>query len=267
MAKKKKRGGEAPIDEAAVTPKPAGPVGTKLGDLLKGVEIARPDPAAKQPTPAGRAPGRAPGTGAAPPPRPAPPPPASIEGRPSETLRGDDRIAYLDALAGVRPMRGRLPQRIGAVAKPAAPPTPEERGRDAVARQRLTALVAGGVKFDVHREDDWIEGLRRDAKPATIQALRKAQVGARETLDLHGLRAQEAEDRLGRFLRESQRSGVRRVCVVHGRGIHSDGAPVLADVVVRTLTEGMGAPLVVAFVTAPPSHGGPGALLVELLKR
>ena len=265
MAKKKKRGGEAEVDPDAVVIKPAGPVGTKLGELLKGVSIAKPDPKAKaaaKPGPHLGKPGKAP-----PPPRPAPLPPPVLEGRPSETLKGPERIAYLDALAGVRPMKGRLPQRIGAVARPAAPPTREEANRDQVARERLTALVAGGVKFDVYREDGWIEGLRRDAKPAIVQALRKAQIGERDTLDLHGLRAHLAEDRLARFLREQHRAGVRRVCIVHGRGLHSEGPPVLADLVVKVLTEGAGAPLVMAFVTAPPSAGGAGALLVELTKR
>lgn len=269
MAKrKKKHATPAPGEEHA--PKPPPPVGTSMRELLARVELARPAPepakksAAQAPTPAPSRPLAPPP--AAPPPA-APPAPADVR-RPSETLRGAERIAYLDALAGVRPMRGRKPVRIGAVAGPAAPPTSEERGRDAAARARLAALVAGGVRFDVHREEGWIEGLRRDAKPALLDALRRATVGADATLDLHGARAAAAADRVTRFVRDAQRAGVRRVLLIHGKGLHSDeGGAVLADVVVHALTEGGAAPLVLGFVTAPEPLGGAGALLVELARR
>jgi DNA-nicking Smr family endonuclease len=265
MARKKKRGG-SPAPDAESAPKPPPAVGTSMRELLQGVAIAKPDPRAakdakkKPPAPSPVAPARRPAA-------PSGAPAAAKGGRPSETLRGDDRIAYLDALAGVRPIEGRPAVRIGAVAGPAAPPTPDEKNRDAAARARLASLVAGGVRFDVRREPEWIEGLRRDAKPAVIDALLRATVGAEATLDLHGVRAATAAERVSRHVRAAQRAGLRRVLIVHGKGLHSEhGAGVLADVVVSALTEGGAAPLVVAFVTAPPSQGGAGALLVELVR-
>ncbi|MDQ3034536.1 MAG: Smr/MutS family endonuclease, partial [Myxococcota bacterium] len=113
-----------------------------------------------------------------------------------------------------------------------------------------------------------IEGLRRDAKPAVLDSLRRATVGADATLDLHSVRAAIAADRVSRYVREAQRGGHRRVLIVHGKGLHSEnGQGVLADVVVTALTEGGAAPLVLAFVTAPVALGGAGALLVELVRR
>ncbi|WP_236520280.1 Smr/MutS family protein [Sandaracinus amylolyticus] len=261
MARKKKRVSEFEPEPKASAPPP---VGTSMRDLLKGMEIAKPE-AKKKPEPKKPEP-------PPPPPRPVAPiattPARDLEGRPSETLRGDDRIAYLDALAGVRPMSGRGPRRLGAVAAPPGPPKPEERNRDAAARARLASLVAGGVHFDVYREEGWIEGIRRDAKPSLIDALYRATVGSEATLDLHGIRAGIAGDRVTKFVRDAQRAGMRRVLIVHGKGLHSeDGNGVLADVVVGALTEGGAAPLVIAFCTAPQAQGGAGALLVELTKR
>ncbi|MBZ0117984.1 MAG: Smr/MutS family protein [Sandaracinaceae bacterium] len=95
----------------------------------------------------------------------------------------------------------------------------------------------------------------------------RKHASAESSLDLHGLRASEAEAEVARFVRREHRRGVRRVCIVHGKGLHSEGGVgVLADRVVRALTEGLAAPLVVAFATAPADLGGTGALLVELAR-
>jgi DNA-nicking Smr family endonuclease len=56
------------------------------------------------------------------------------------------------------------------------------------------------------------------------------------------------------------------VLVVHGRGQHSEAAPVLRNELPGWLQERPLATLVMAFCTAPPSRGGSGALLV-LLRR
>jgi len=55
------------------------------------------------------------------------------------------------------------------------------------------------------------------------------------------------------------------VCVVHGKGLRSEGGVgVLRDAAVDALVDSGAATLVLAFVTAPESCGGSGALLVEL---
>jgi DNA-nicking Smr family endonuclease len=244
------------------------PIGTSLREVLRDVQVPEPPAPARLPAHATAGSARSP----APPPttqasleRPDPSSPAGA--RPSQALRGEDRIAYLDALAGVRPLRGRAAVRIGAVAHPPAPPADGEREGDAIARARLGALIAGGVRFDVHREEGWIQGLRRDQKPAVLGALRRARIPDADTLDLHGVRAADASERVTRFVREAHRAGVRRVRIVHGKGLHSEGGGVLADIVVEALTAGATAARTIAFVTAPPEEGGAGALLVELARR
>ncbi len=263
MARKKKSKTDAPDEEAPFAWKAPGPVATGLGALLSGVKVAPPAT-----VPKARVEATAPVALAARTPSTIQPlAPTRDLARPSESLKGHDRTAFLDALSGVRPLDGRRPVRVGAVAAPAAPPTEEERGRDSVARARLAALVRTGAPIDVHREPDWAQGLRRDSKPSILDALRRATVGPEATLDLHGLRAAEAGPRLARFVRDAQRSGLKRLLIIHGKGNHSEGTAVLQDVVVEVLSRGEAAPLTLGFITAPAPLGGSGALLVELMKR
>lgn len=46
-------------------------------------------------------------------------------------------------------------------------------------------------------------------------------------IDLHGLTQEEAWDELDRFFEDSRRKGFEKLCIVHGKGTHSDGDAVL----------------------------------------
>ena len=61
-------------------------------------------------------------------------------------------------------------------------------------------------------------------------------------------------------------AGVRCVLIVHGRGRHSGGAPVLREAVVKALTTAPTVDLVRAFCPARPADGGPGAMYVLLAR-
>lgn len=53
-------------------------------------------------------------------------------------------------------------------------------------------------------------------------------------LDLHGLRQDEAYERLNYFIGDCIRRGIRKVIVIHGKGIHTTGTdPVLGELVRR----------------------------------
>jgi DNA-nicking Smr family endonuclease len=83
-------------------------------------------------------------------------------------------------------------------------------------------------------------------------------------LDLHGLSALEAEERLSGFLSESARRGLRKILVVHGKGIHSSGEPVLGKTVRRILER---SPFAAEFGRGSPREGGSGVSWVILRKR
>ncbi len=193
---------------------------------------------------------------------------------PSDTLRGNDRIAYFDAIAGVRPLgavKGKLRHEpsLESVKKNPVNQTlvvNERQANEAGARKKLGELLGGGYEFDIAvDEDDVLEALRRDAPIEALSALRKPNPRVDGTLDLHGLREAEVEDRLARWVREQHRKGARRLLIIHGKGLRSPhGVAVLRDCVRLTLSASIATPLVHAFASAPPSLGGTGATLVEL---
>jgi DNA-nicking Smr family endonuclease len=94
--------------------------------------------------------------------------------------------------------------------------------------------------------------------------LKRGQVVIEQTVDLHGLTQEQAHDRLGRFLTDAQRAGLRCVLVVTGKGLLHGG--VLRHMVPRWLNEGANRERVLAFAPAQPKHGGAGALYL-LIRR
>lgn len=248
MARRKKRN-----DNEPAPPPPAGEARTSLRGLLKDVVVSEPSKDAPPPKPKAKKPAV----------RAEPSPSAAPSGPPSQTLRGDDRIAWHDAFSGVRPLGGAKERARARVAP--TPPAPARSLGDEEARARLAALVAGGVRFDVVHDGDEVRGRRAGSSEGALRALMRNDARPGATLDLHGMRASEAEREVVRFLRAEQRRGMRRVLIVHGKGLHSDGGAVLSDVVVRAITEGAAAPVVQAFVTASSALGGSGALLIELI--
>lgn len=98
--------------------------------------------------------------------------------------------------------------------------------------------------------------------PEVLRQLRRAfwPVGAH--LDLHGLNSDEARLALTNFIETSQIHGTRCIRIVHGKGYGStDGQSVLKARVAQWLTQ---LKAISAFASAPPAHGGQGALLVLL---
>jgi len=98
--------------------------------------------------------------------------------------------------------------------------------------------------------------------PDVPQHLRRGKWSIQSQIDLHGLRSDAAREALTAFIRHAHHLGIRCVRVVHGKGLGSPGkTPVLKDKVHRWLVQ---KEEVIAFVQAPPAHGGAGALLVLL---
>jgi DNA-nicking Smr family endonuclease len=237
-------------------------VGTHLGELLKKAGVA-PAPATK-----GR---KAFSPRTLPPPEPEPllrvtarPAKPAAETRPL----GTSELRMLnDAYAGARPLRAKKP-----LAQPLAP-SPSSRADvvsqarvdDAAARARLAALVAGGLRFSVQRDENFVHGLRSDASPKLLTRLASKGFSPEAKLDLHGKRAAEVTQEINNFVRKAHRQGARSLLIIVGKGLHSqDGVGVLAHAASDALTQGGAAPLVLGFATAHAANGGSGALAVVL---
>jgi len=78
-------------------------------------------------------------------------------------------------------------------------------------------------------------------------------------LDLHGMNSREAEQVLDNFIQSARRRGLQRVLIVHGKGHHSPGEPVLKGVVRKYLEK---CPYTGAFGPADRKQGGRGATWV-----
>ncbi|MDQ7010833.1 MAG: Smr/MutS family protein [Mariprofundaceae bacterium] len=85
------------------------------------------------------------------------------------------------------------------------------------------------------------------------------------TLDLHGMTRDEALQAMNQCLGEALACGERVLCLVHGRGLHSRGRPVLKEAVYHWLREGPYAVCVLAVIPKPGTGGG--SCLVLLRRR
>ncbi|MBX3251648.1 MAG: Smr/MutS family protein [Myxococcales bacterium] len=187
----------------------------------------------------------------------------------------EDRVAFHDAFADVRPLDAPAPG-----GKPKKPRASGRRGpralaerahRDAAeeeARARLDRLVAEGVRFTVSRDEGSVEGRRRGVPDRTLLLLRRGELTPEARVDLHGLSYADALRTVRQFVRDCVHRGRLTVLLIHGKGAHSDGGVgVLAEACVEVLTKGGAAPFVDAFASAPARFGGEGALLVRLRAR
>jgi DNA-nicking Smr family endonuclease len=129
----------------------------------------------------------------------------------------------------------------------------------AVMRESLSDEFDATTLLDV---DDQLSFRRPGIGLDVTKKLRTGGWTIQSEIDLHGLRREEARNRLGQFIREAMKMGWRCVRVIHGKGLGSPGKmPVLKS---KTLAWLIQKNEVLAFVQAKPDQGGAGALLVLL---
>ena len=142
-------------------------------------------------------------------------------------------------------------------------PLPEPKQRELDDQAVLREAISD--EFDVStllNADDHLSFRRPGIGTDVTHKLRRGDWSIQRQLDLHGLRSDDARERLSHFIRESHRHGIRCVRVVHGKGLGSPGkAPVLKSKVHSWLVQKKE---VLAFVQAKPAEGGAGALVVLL---
>jgi len=97
-----------------------------------------------------------------------------------------------------------------------------------------------------------------------IRKLRRGEYVVEDRHDLHGMTAADACASVKRFIENSRHRRHRCVCIVHGRGLHSEGkASVLKPRVRECLRSHRS---VLAYANAPRADGGAGAVYVLLRK-
>jgi DNA-nicking Smr family endonuclease len=121
--------------------------------------------------------------------------------------------------------------------------------------------------FALTWEGERVYGLARGVDARHLRRLRRGEIGIDRELDLHGLPARAAREDVAFELGEAFAAGERCVRIVHGRGTHSPGGPVLKEALLGWLQQPPLARRLLAFASAPPAQGGSGALLVLLRRR
>ena len=130
----------------------------------------------------------------------------------------------------------------------------KQAGASSAARQDMDELVSRYPPKEPKEARDQTNQDRMDSRRQNPRT-REPQA----TLDLHGMNSREAEQALESFVLECRRRGVRKALIIHGKGHHSQGEPVLQGVVRRYLEK---SPYTGAFGPADRRHGGRGATWV-----
>ena len=207
-------------------------------------------------------------------PPPAPPrdrPAVRPEKRTPESDR-DDELTFHRMMSGVVPLEGRgsrVPIAGTARVEPAKvkPVDLREKAREEAKAvlDHLHHLVDDAVRFEVTDDGRRVEGRRLDVPPSLVRELRRGVLPIDGRLDLHGLGAEAAREKLLEFLRAQRARGERCVLVIHGKGEHSV-APggVLRGEIAAWLSQGRAREHVAAFATAREDDGGEGAVYVAL---
>ncbi len=127
--------------------------------------------------------------------------------------------------------------------------------------------MASGRGFVVADTPEYIEGTGYRVSPRMAERLHRGEFAIQAPIDLHGLGVEEARLAFDDFLRESVIRNRRSLLVIHGRGLSSQGEPVLKARLTEWLTRGPWRKWVIAYASARLCDGGAGATYVLLRPR
>jgi len=164
----------------------------------------------------------------------------------------DDLDLFRSAMSGVKPMQHDKA-------------TPWRRRKPPVPLQLDTDERPGEEFGDTFEETpEFLEFRRPGIQHRLYQDLQRGVLEPEATLDLHGMRVDDARRALSRFLDQSLGAHRRCVRIIHGKGRGSDRQPVLKQRVNQWLPQ---REEVLAFCSAPRWDGGTGAAYVLLSRK
>jgi len=121
---------------------------------------------------------------------------------------------------------------------------------------------ATGQRPHASQNDPWLfiaDGVSQD----TLKRLAAGRPGIDMNFDLHGITRDAALTLVQDGVAQALQEGMRVLCVVHGRGLHSQGKPILKQAVYHWLSEGPFAGMVLAVMPQPNSGGGACLVLLR----
>ena len=124
--------------------------------------------------------------------------------------------------------------------------------------------IAESYESDWLSPEDSIHFAKSGIQHKILQRLKRGNVPIEAKIDLHHQTTDEAMSSVTRFINDCIAQGKRWVCIIHGKGyLSANQKPILKNFLNHWLRK---QPLVLAFHSAQPQHGGTGAIYV-LLKR
>jgi DNA-nicking Smr family endonuclease len=158
---------------------------------------------------------------------------------------------FAKAMRGVRPEHKRARIR---------PATPTPARPTAAPSQQSPIMATASTHAPQTGDAPWTlcaSGVSRE------RLRRLAGAPAEREIDLHGHTREEALQSLETAVAAALASGQRTLCIVHGRGLHSQGRPVLRQAVFQWLRDGPCAGFVLAAVPLVGSGGGASMVLLR----
>ena len=175
--------------------------------------------------------------------------------RKASQISPEDAELFREAIGEVR----RIETTAALTGRPRPPPEPKRLKLDEAEALRESHELGASLP---PTDGDELQSFRRpELAERTLKQLRRGEFSVQDEMDLHSLRALDAEILLKRFLNEARSGRHHCVRIVHGKGLRSEGAPVLKMLVDRVLRQRGD---VLAFASAPANQGGSGAVLVLL---
>lgn len=205
-----------------------------------------------------------------------PPPPPPVRVAPTKKLTAaesrEDELTFHRMMSGVTPLEDRGSRVTVSGTARVEPKVTKKEDLKAKAQEEaksvlehLHHLVDDAVRFEVTDDGRRVEGRRLDVPPSLLRELRRGVLPIDGRLDLHGLGAEDARNKLMEFLKTQRSRGERCVLVIHGKGENSErGVGVLRGEISAWLSQGRAREHVAAFATASQSDGGEGAVYVAL---
>jgi len=196
----------------------------------------------------------------------------STRRRPPRRLSDEERALWLKVAESVSPIKAE--RRVAAKPKP----TPKPPGEPVAAAEdaapppkprRRTGVRPSGPAPAAPVTVSLAKPHLAPVERKTERKLARGAVDIDARLDLHGLRQDAAHRALRSFIVGAQSRGARIVLVITGKGRSGEGedAGVLRRAVPRWLEAPDLRPLVVGVSVAHRSHGGDGALYVQVRRK
>jgi DNA-nicking Smr family endonuclease len=120
------------------------------------------------------------------------------------------------------------------------------------------------IEVKIWLTSEYMEGRAKGVSRKIIKDLREGRFSIKNTLNLRGMRVEEAQQAFEDFIKNSIQKGDRCVLIIHGRGLSSKGEPILKNKVREWLEKGPYRKYVIAYASARPCDGGAGATYVLL---